>query len=132
MAKQSESTNPVLSSPNKLKLGVFGVNVSGGCSMTSVPSTIKAEWDESVNIAQAADRAGIEAMIPVARWRGMGGEINFNHRNFDPFTWAAGLAAVTERIGIFSTFHIPTVHPVRAAKEVATIDHISGDRKSVV
>ena len=128
MAEQSKSTNPVLSSPNKLKLGVFGVNVSGGCSMTSVPSTIKAEWEESVNIAQAADRAGIEAMIPVARWRGMGGEVNFNHRNFDPFTWAAGLAAVTERIGIFSTFHIPTVHPVRAAKEVATIDHISGGR----
>ena len=56
MSEQSDSTNPLLSSPNKLKLGVFGVNVSGGCSMTSVPSTIKAEWDESVNIAQAADR----------------------------------------------------------------------------
>jgi hypothetical protein len=45
--------------------------------MTSVPSPIKAEWDESVNIAQAADRAGIEAMIPVARWRGMGDEVTF-------------------------------------------------------
>ena len=58
----------------------------------------------------------------------MGGKVNFNHRNFETFTWAAGLAAKTEEIGVFATFHVPTVHPVRAAKEVATIDHISGGR----
>ncbi len=124
----ARATNPMLSSTNKLKLGVFGVNVSGGCSMTDMPETIKAEWGESVAIAQAAERAGIEAVIPVARWKGMGGKVNFNHRNFDPFTWAAGLSAVTSKIGIFATFHVPTVHPVRAAKEVATIDQISGGR----
>ncbi len=122
------SLNPLLSSPHRLKLGVFGVNVSSGCSMTDMPGTIKVEWDESVRIAQAAEAAGIDAMVPVARWRGMGGDINFNHRNFDPFTWAAGLAAVTSKIGLFATIHIPTIHPVRAAKEVATIDHISGGR----
>jgi len=122
------STNPMLSSSNRLKLGVFGVNVSSGCSMTDMPETIKVEWDESVRIAQLAESAGIEGMVPVARWRGMGGDVNFNHRNFDPFTWAAGLAAVTNDIALFSTFQIPTVHPVRAAKEVATIDHISGGR----
>ncbi len=122
------SANPILSSPNRLKLGVFGVNVSSGCSMTDMPETIKVEWDESMRIAQAADAAGIEAMVPVARWRGMGGAVNFNHRNFDPITWAAGLAAVTSRIALFSTVHIPTVHPVRMAKEAATIDHISGGR----
>lgn len=121
-------TNPMITSPNKLKLGVFGVNVSSGCSMTAMPETLKIEWQESVAIAQAAEKAGIEAIVPVARWRGMGGNINFNHRSFDPFTWAAGLSAVTEKIGIFATFHVPTVHPVRAAKEVATIDHISGGR----
>ena len=50
----------------------------------------------------------------------MGGKVNFNHRNFETFTWAAGLSAATEKISIFATFHVPTVHPVRAAKEVAT------------
>ena len=120
--------NPVLASPNRLKLGVFGVNVSCGCSMTDMPESLKVEWDESVAIAKAADAAGIEAIIPVARWKGMGGNVDFNNRNFETFTWAAGLAAVTERIGVFATFHVPTVHPVRAAKEVATIDHISNGR----
>lgn len=120
--------HPLLHSPHKLKLAVFGLNVSGGCSMTDRPETLKVEWTESVQIAQAADAAGIEALIPVARWRGMGGNVNFNHRNFETFTWAAGLSAVTQNISVFATFHVPTVHPVRAAKEVATIDHISNGR----
>lgn len=96
--------------------------------MTNRHDTLKAEWEESVRIALLAEKAGIEAIIPVARWKGMGGAVNFNHRNFETFTWAAGLAAKTEEIGVFATFHVPTVHPVRAAKEVATIDHISGGR----
>jgi FMNH2-dependent dimethyl sulfone monooxygenase len=122
------STHPLRSSRHRLKLGVFGLNVSSGCSMTDRPDTLKVTWDESVRIAQLADRLGLEAIIPVARWKGMGGKVNFNHRNFETFTWAAGLSAVTERISIFATFHVPTVHPVRAAKEVATIDHISRGR----
>ena len=122
------ATNPLVTSENRLKLGVFAVNVSGGASMTDMPNTIKVEWDESVAIAQAAERAGLEAIIPVARWKGMGGATNFNHRNFETLTWAAGLAAVTQRISVFATVHIPTIHPVRAAKEAATIDHISGGR----
>ncbi|MFZ8885963.1 MAG: LLM class flavin-dependent oxidoreductase [Steroidobacteraceae bacterium] len=122
------ASHPMLASPNKLKLGVFGLNVSSGCSMTDRPDTLKIEWQESVRVAKLADSLGLEAVIPVARWKGMGGKVNFNHRNFETFTWAAGLSAVTERIGVFATFHVPTVHPVRAAKEVATIDHISGGR----
>jgi dimethylsulfone monooxygenase len=78
---------------NKLKMAVFGANVSHGCSMTFVDGTIKVDWSESVRIAQAAERAGFDAIIPVARWRGLGGEINFNHRCFETYTWAAGLAS---------------------------------------
>lgn len=128
MATELRQSNQLISSKNRLKFGVFGVNVSGGCSMTDLPEVLQIEWAESVRVAQAAEAAGIEAIIPVARWKGMGGKINFNHRNFETFTWAAGLAAVTSKITVFATVHVPTVHPVRATKEVATIDHISGGR----
>lgn len=113
---------------NKLKLAVFGTNVSHGCSMTFVDGTIRVNWSESVRIAQAAEQAGFDAMIPVARWKGLGGDINFNHRCFETYTWAAGLAAVTTKIFVFSTSHVPTVHPVLAAKQAVTIDHISSGR----
>ena len=35
--------HPLKASPHKLKLGVFGLNVSSGCSMTDRPDTLKVE-----------------------------------------------------------------------------------------
>lgn len=125
---RADRSQPLLLSGNKLKLAVFGANVSGGCAMTSVEGTIQVDWAESKRIARAAEQAGIEAIIPVARWRGFGGDTNFNHRCFETYTWAAGLAAATEKIMVFATSHVPTIHPVLAAKAAATIDHISGGR----
>jgi alkanesulfonate monooxygenase SsuD/methylene tetrahydromethanopterin reductase-like flavin-dependent oxidoreductase (luciferase family) len=118
----------LLNSPNRLKMAAFGFNVSGGCSMTSAEGTVAVDWPESLRIAQLAEQAGLDAVIPVARWKGYGGDTNFNDRCFETLTWAAGLAAATSRIQVFATVHVPTVHPVRAAKEAATIDHISGGR----
>ena len=50
-------THPLKRSPHKLKLGVFGLNVSSGCSMTERTDTLKVEWDESVKIAQLSEQA---------------------------------------------------------------------------
>lgn len=122
-----EST-PILGGENPFKLAVFGTNLNGGNSITLADGTIQCEWEETKRIAMAAERAGIEALIPVARWKGYGGATDYNARSFETFTWAAGLAAVTSRIQIFATFHVPTAHPVRGAKEVVTVDHISGGR----
>jgi alkanesulfonate monooxygenase SsuD/methylene tetrahydromethanopterin reductase-like flavin-dependent oxidoreductase (luciferase family) len=85
-------------------------------------------WPNASRIATMADRAGLEAMVPVARWKGFGGTTNFNGVCFETYAWAAGLANVTERAAVFSTSHVPTVHPIMAAKQATTIDHISGGR----
>ena len=34
----------------------------------------------------------------------------------------------TKRIGVLTTSHVPTVHPIMAAKQATTVDHISGGR----
>lgn len=123
------SEGPLLGSPNRLKLAVFSANMAGGANLTHSPLALQATWPESVAIAKAAEAAGLEALIPVARWRGMSAPSRrAAHRSFDSFTWAAGIAAVTERIQVFATFHIPVNHPVSAAKQIATVDHISGGR----
>ena len=85
-------------------------------------------WDQQIEIAQTADRLGMEAMVPVGRWTGFRGNTNFNGVCFETYTWAAGLAQATENIGIFTTSHVPTVHPIVGAKMATTIDHISGGR----
>jgi alkanesulfonate monooxygenase SsuD/methylene tetrahydromethanopterin reductase-like flavin-dependent oxidoreductase (luciferase family) len=120
-------TNPLLGN-NRLKLGLFGVNVSNGCAITKVEERFRATWTETLAIARMADRCGYEALVPVARWKGFGGETNFNGTNFDTYTWAAGVAQATQRIGVLTTSHVPTVHPVMAAKQSTTVDHISNGR----
>lgn len=112
----------------RMKLGLFGSNVSGGLCMTDAPTTYEVTWEHTKSIAQKADRLGLEALVPVARWKGFGGNVNFNGTNFETFTWAAGLAEATEQITIFTTTHIPTVHPIVAANMAVTNDHISGGR----
>ncbi|MFZ0042431.1 MAG: LLM class flavin-dependent oxidoreductase [Solirubrobacteraceae bacterium] len=123
-----KSENPILASPNPFKLACFSSNIGGGLVMSDVDGLPSATWDEQVRLVRKAENAGFEAMIPLARWRGHGGRINPAHRSFETFTWAAGLAALTQRISVFATFHVPTVHPVMAAKMAATVDHISSGR----
>ncbi len=113
---------------NKMKLGIFGSNCSHGLMATHAETTYELSWAHTRKIAQIADRLGFEAMLPVARYRGMGGDTNFNGQNYETHTWAAGLAQATENIMVFSTTHLPTKHPIVAAKESVTVDHISNGR----
>ncbi|MEQ8234137.1 MAG: LLM class flavin-dependent oxidoreductase [Gammaproteobacteria bacterium] len=115
-------------STNRFQLAVFGCNVSHGCTISNAPGGIEVDWQESLRLARRAEALGLEAFIPVCRWKGFGGPSAFNHRSFETWTWAAGLAQATSRIHIFTTTAMPTVHPVLAAKQAATIDHISDGR----
>lgn len=114
--------------PNRLKLGIFSANADGGLTLTRVPERWRAEWPAIVAVAQMADRAGLEFFLPIARWRGFGGETNAREWSFETLTQAAALAPLTERIAVFATVHVPMTHPVLAAKALATIDHASGGR----
>jgi dimethylsulfone monooxygenase len=121
-------SQPVLDEHNKLKLALFGINLRGGVTLSDVEGKIEARWDENLRLATHADRIGLDAIVPVARWRGYGGTANLGDRSFETFTWATGLLAATKRIQVFATFHVPLAHPVLAAKMAATADHISGGR----
>ena len=74
-----------------------------------------------------ADEAGIDFLLPIGRWKGYGGESDFHGTTFETVTWACGLLAATKRITIFGTVHAPLFHPLIAAKEMVTADHI-GER----
>jgi alkanesulfonate monooxygenase SsuD/methylene tetrahydromethanopterin reductase-like flavin-dependent oxidoreductase (luciferase family) len=114
--------------PNRFKLGVFSANADGGLTLTRVPERWAARWEDVVAVAQMADRAGIDFFLPIARWKGFHGVMNSREWSFETLTFAAALAGLTERIALFSTVHVPMVHPVFAAKALATIDHASAGR----
>ena len=113
---------------NKLKLGLFSLNADGGLTLTKVPERWPADWSGIVEAAQLADRAGLEFILPIARWKGFGGEMNSRELSYETLTFAAALAGVTKNIALFSTVHVPMVHPVFAAKALATVDHATGGR----
>jgi alkanesulfonate monooxygenase SsuD/methylene tetrahydromethanopterin reductase-like flavin-dependent oxidoreductase (luciferase family) len=110
------------------KLGTFASNCSGGMSVTTVPERWGATWDDNLRLARLLDDAGIDFMLPIARWIGYGGETNFHGHVLETMTWAAGLLAVTSDITVFATIHTAANHPVVVAKQMATIDQIGGGR----
>jgi len=128
MESETRRTLNPLFNDNKLKLGLFGVNVSNGCAITTVDGRHKVTWPTNLAIAQTADRYGYEALVPAARWRGFGGESNFNGTNFETYTWAAALGQATNDISVLTTSHVPTIHPIVAAKQATTVDHITNGR----
>jgi alkanesulfonate monooxygenase SsuD/methylene tetrahydromethanopterin reductase-like flavin-dependent oxidoreductase (luciferase family) len=121
----------MLDPANRLKLAVFCANVARGTSMSLAESLPKGDWQESARLAQAADRAGLDGMIPLGRWKNNSRGRPEDDRIMEPWTWAAGLAGLTERISVFATVHIPLFHPEMTAGMSSTIDHISGGRFSI-
>lgn len=113
---------------NKLKLGIFSPNCSSGMAVTKVPERWDASWENNLRLAQMADEAGIEFLLPIARWKGYGGETDFEGTTLETITWACGLLAKTRNITVFGTVHAPLVHPIFAAKQMTTVSHVSEGR----
>ena len=113
---------------NRFKIGIFAVNCAGGIACTTVPERWEPTWENNLEISMMADETGLEFMLPLGRWAGYGGETDHNGRSFETLTWASGLLAATQNIIAFSTLHVALVHPVFAAKQIVTADHIGGGR----
>ncbi|MGV3551766.1 LLM class flavin-dependent oxidoreductase [Rhizobium sp.] len=117
---------------DRFKLGIFSANCSGGMSITKVPERWQATWDDNLKLAQMADAAGIDFLLPVARWIGFKGEeVDFMKSVLETTTWAAGLLASTKDIAVISTIHTAMNHPVTVAKQVATLDQIGHGRAGI-
>ena len=127
MREDRQRTNPLFND-RKLKLGTFCSNLDYGCAISTIPGTLRISWPNTLALAKLADEMSFEALVPVGRWRGFGGKTNFNGAGFESYTWAAGIGALTRNSAVFATSHVPTVHPIMAAKQGATIDHITGGR----
>jgi alkanesulfonate monooxygenase SsuD/methylene tetrahydromethanopterin reductase-like flavin-dependent oxidoreductase (luciferase family) len=67
-------------------------------------------------------------MLPIGRWKGYGGDTDYQGETFETVTWATGLLAATRDIFVFGTVHAPLIHPIIAAKEFVTADHIGHGR----
>ena len=114
--------------PNRFRIGLFSMNCSGGLTMTKAPEFWNPSWRNNVTAARLADEAGLEFLLPVARWKGYGGDVDAEGENFETLTWATGMLASTRDIVVFGTVHVALVNPVFAAKQMMAADHAGEGR----
>jgi dimethylsulfone monooxygenase len=111
-----------------LKIGLFSLNASQGIAMTRVPERWQAQWNDIKSVAQMADKAGLDFLLPLQRWRGYGGATDPRGACMEAMTHSAALSGVTDQIAIFGTVQVSINHPVWAARAVATLDQVSNGR----
>src|SRR5262245_55671061 len=97
---------------NRRKLGLFGSDWSSGRAVTKVPERWSGTWPDNLRLARMADAAGIDFMLPIGRWKGYGGETDYQGATLETITWATALLAATGRITCFGTVHAPLFHPI--------------------
>ncbi len=117
-----------MGSGSKLKIGLFGANCSSGRAVTLVPERWTGGWDDNLRLGRMADENGLDFLLPVARWKGYGGDTDYQGSTLETLTWATGLLASTNRITVFGTVHAPLFHPIIAAKQFVTADHVGHGR----
>ena len=117
-----------LKNNNRLKLGIFSANCSSGMAVTKVEERWQNSWHNNLKLVRMCDAAGIEFMLPIARWIGYGGETDFHGGVLETVTWAAGLMTASKNMQIFATVHTAFNHPIVSAKQLATIDQLSAGR----
>ena len=123
-----ERPNCPLYNDQKLKLGLFGTNCSNGLTVSHADDDLPRDLGAQPRDRAARRRDGLRdagADRALARlWR----HHRLQRHLLRDLHLGGGAGAATERIMVFSTSHVPTVHPIVAAKQSVTVDHISNGR----
>jgi dimethylsulfone monooxygenase len=69
-------------------LGTFTSSCDHGLSITTIPERWENSFENNLRLAQMLDEAGIEFMLPIARWIGYGGETDYHGNVLETVTWA--------------------------------------------
>ena len=114
-----------------MELGVFiPIGNNGWIISTNSPQYMPSfELNRAVTLK--AEQYGFDFAMSMIKLHGFGGPTQFWDHNLESFTLMAGLAAVTERIGLFATVATLTMPPAIVARMASTIDSISGGRFGV-
>lgn len=113
---------------DKFLLGTFASNCSGGMTPSALDETWDASWDKNLKLAQLLDDAGIDFILPIARFIGYGGQKDFQGTILETLTWTSALLASTKNLVVFATVQAAVNHPMVVAKQIATMSQIGKER----
>jgi len=123
MSQQSTVT----ASDTPIKFAYWVPNVSGGLVISKIEQRTRWDIDYNRKLAQTAEQNGFEYALSQIRFTaGYGAE--YQHESVS-FTHA--LLAATERLRVIAAILPGPWHPALLAKQIATIDHLTGGRIAV-
>ncbi len=111
-----------------MDVGIFIPIGNNGWMMSKNAPQYMPSFDLNKTTALEAEAQGFDFLLSMVKLRGFGGETEFWDHNLESFTLMAGLAAATEKIGLFASVALPTMEPAMVARMATTIDDISGGR----
>ena len=120
-------TNPLFND-RKLKLGTFGTNLDRGCAISTIDGVLRINWPNTLELARTRRRWSSRLWCRSGAGTASAASPISTARVSNASPGPPAMGASTRYSGIFATSHVPTIHPVMAAKQAATIDHVTGGR----
>jgi len=111
-----------------MKLGLFIPIGNNGWIISTTSPQYKPDFEFEKEVVTKAEGYGFDFGLSMIKFHGFGGPSEFWDYNLESFTLMAGLAAVTERIELYASTAVLTLHPAVVARMASTIDSISRGR----
>jgi len=111
-----------------IELGVFLPVLSNGWIASTTAPRYRPTYAMNKAMTLLAEDLGLSFVLSPVKYRGMSGPTEFWDYGLESFEVMAALAEATDRIRLYGSVALPTVHPAITARRAATIDHISQGR----
>lgn len=111
-----------------MDFGIFLPIANNGWIISKNSPQYMPTFELNKQVTLMAEKMDLDFVLSMVKFRGYGGETEHWDYAMDSFNLMAGLAAITEKIGIYATMQPLTMHPAMAARMAATIDDISKGR----
>jgi pyrimidine oxygenase len=109
-------------------LGVFVPTGNNGWIVSATSPQYLPTFELNRSVVERAERFGFDFALNMVKFRGFGGPTKFWDYTLETFTVMSALAAVTERIKLFSSVGTLSLHPAMVARMASTIDSVAPGR----
>lgn len=118
---------PSAPEPQPLKFAYWVPNVSGGLVVSTIEQRTDWSYEYNRDLAVLAEHNGFEYALSQVRYMASYGAA-YQHEST---AFSLALLLATQRLKVIAAVHPGLWHPAVLAKQVATIDHLSGGRAAV-
>jgi pyrimidine oxygenase len=111
-----------------IELGVFLPVINNGWVISTAAPQYQPSYAMNKAMTLLAEDLGFRFVLSPVKYRGFGGPTEHWDYVLESFEVMAALAEATDRIQLYGSVALPTVHPAITARRGATIDHIAQGR----